>query len=337
MKDIFGEALAEFEYLMADVRYEIFLNSDGQSLDGDSELSILSGANKIFLNSSDPSAAQKYLYTALKLVNFIDIFREARKRSNGIQKSIQLLSQKVIDEYNRNGVVRLKGVLTDSEVNALRDDVDNQIARRRFSETAYDFEDLQKQQWSGADEFDGGNSDRFNLEMYKLVLDTDPEARPILDKVNDEESGMFFYDAGQWRFYEGIKKCAIDSALPHISAKLMDSSFVNFWEDTTFVKSPNTSQRTTFHQDWSYFQIKGEKCCIVWIPLDPVTEENGGMEYIRGSHLWGKTYAPNLLIAQSIDPMSPYEKLEDIESNIHKHDVIRFLSLIHISEPTRPY
>ncbi len=242
----------------------------------------------------------------------------------GIQKSIQLLSQKVIDEYNRNGVVRLKGVLTDSEVNALRDDVDNQIARRRFSETAYDFEDLQKQQWSGADEFDGGNSDRFNLEMYKLVLDTDPEARPILDKVNDEESGMFFYDAGQWRFYEGIKKCAIDSALPHISAKLMDSSFVNFWEDTTFVKSPNTSQRTTFHQDWSYFQIKGEKCCIVWIPLDPVTEENGGMEYIRGSHLWGKTYAPNLLIAQSIDPMSPYEKLEDIESNIHKHDVIRF-------------
>lgn len=86
MKDIFGEALAEFEYLMADVRYEIFLNSDGQSLDGDSELSILSGANKIFLNSSDPSAAQKYLYTALKLVNFIDIFREARKRSNGNSK-----------------------------------------------------------------------------------------------------------------------------------------------------------------------------------------------------------------------------------------------------------
>jgi len=48
------------------------------------------------------------------------------------------------------------------------------------------------------------------------------------------------------------------------------------------------------------------------------------MEYIRGSHLWGKTYAPNLLISQSIDPTSPYEKLPDIEGSREDYDIISF-------------
>jgi len=135
---------------------------------------------------------------------------------------------------------------------------------------------------------------------------------------------MFFYDAAGWRFYEGIRKAALDSALPGICTQLLDTSYLNFWEDTTFVKAPNTGQRTSFHQDYSYFQIRGEKCCIVWIPLDNVTYENGAMEYVRGSHKWGKKYAPNLLVSQSVFPDSPYEKTPDIEAAPEDYDIVSF-------------
>ena len=104
----------------------------------------------------------------------------------------------------------------------------------------------------------------------------------------------------------------------------MDTAYTHFWEDTTFVKAPMTPQRTVFHRDWSYFQIDGEKCCIMWIPLDPVDAENGRMEYIRGSHLWGRIYAPSIFFAQSASPVSPYDKLPDIEGNRDDYDIVGF-------------
>ncbi len=46
------------------------------------------------------------------------------------------------------------------------------------------------------------------------------------------------------------------------------------------------------------------------------------MQYIRGSHLWNKTYAPNLFISQTpmLDAEDP--KLPDIENNLEKYDIV---------------
>jgi len=100
----------------------------------------------------------------------------------------------------------------------------------------------------------------------------DLDKRPIRDEANitSEKPGMFFYDAAGWRSYPDIKKVALHSKLPSLCAELLDFTYLNFWEDTTFVKAPNTPQRTSFHQDCGHFQIQGRKCAVVWIPLDPV-------------------------------------------------------------------
>jgi len=176
----------------------------------------------------------------------------------------------------------------------------------------------------GKSEIGGGDADRFDMGEISAILDSDPKLRPIRDDVDSEDDGMFFYDAAGWRFYDGIRNAALDSSLPDICAKLMNSTYLNFWEDTTFVKAPNTGQRTSFHQDYGYFQIKGEKCCIVWMALDPVNRENGAMEYVRGSHKWGEKYAPNVLIAQSTFPDSPYDRTPDIEANPGDYDIVSF-------------
>lgn len=242
----------------------------------------------------------------------------------GIQIDLPLLSESDLKTYEDDGVVCLRGVITPEEISSLRKGVAKQMLGKHGRYSSYDFEDIQKQVWSGKDSIDVEGADRFDIELLELIMKTDPDARPIKDEIDGEETGRFFYDAAGWRFYDEIKSVATKSALPRLVTRLMDTTYTNFWEDTTFVKTPGTSQRTTFHQDWSYFQIDGEKCCIVWIPLDPVDSKNGAMEYIRGSHKWGKTYAPNVLIAQSIDPTSPYDKAPDIEGNRDDFDIISF-------------
>lgn len=230
-------------------------------------------------------------------------------------------------KYERDGVVCLRGLLSKVEVSALRVGFDAQYKNRHTSLSSYDFEEMQRQAFRPeVTEFDMGTSDRFDMELLKLILATDEEARPIRDELfgGDLGDGEFFHDAAGWRSYSQIRDVAFRSKLPSVVSKLMRAKETRFWEDTSFGKAPRTPQRTVFHQDWSYFQIEGDQCCIVWIPLDKVDVENGRMEYIRGSHLNQKPYAPNVLFAQSANPMSPYDKLPDIEGNRDSYDIIGF-------------
>lgn len=234
------------------------------------------------------------------------------------------LSDAQIASYEKDGYLLLKNVIKPDEIEALRYSVDAQVKNLETTRTGYDFESLAKQVWSGRDELDAMSADRFEIEYYKAMIDDDKQARPIQDNTNDagEEDGMFFYEAGGWRQYNGIRQSALDSALPEVCAKLMNSDYLNFWEDTTFVKAPNTFQRTAFHQDYAYFQIKGRKCCIVWIPLDSATKTSGTMQYVRGSHLWNETYAPNVFIAQTPFFDAEDQRLPDIEGNMESFDIV---------------
>ena len=245
----------------------------------------------------------------------------------GFDFSRPLLTDVDLKAYERDGVVHLKGVLKSDEIQALRNAVHQQITNKEASLSAYDFEEMQRQAFSGdVSDIDLGRSERFDIDLLKFIVETDPDARPIRDDLPFKNNmvGSFFHDAAGWRHYPEIKQVACDSDLPDIVTQLMKTEYTHFWEDTTFVKAPNTPQRTVFHQDWSYFQIEGEKCCIVWIPLDEVDAENGRMEYIGGSHKTGDIYAPNIFFAQSASPVSPYKKLPDIEGNRDQHNILAF-------------
>jgi len=235
------------------------------------------------------------------------------------------LTVEQIAKYEKDGFLHLKNVITPSEISALRTAVSDQIRSLGQTRTGYDFESIANQIWSGKDTIQTDTADRFEVEYYKAMINDDIDAKPIRGKFKNDsrdKDGMFFYDAGGWRAHRGIREVALDSALPALCAKLMESGYVNFWDDTTFVKTPHTKQHTAFHQDYTYFQITGEKCCIVWIPLDESTAENGTMQYVRGSHLWDKTYAPNLFISQTTIFDATDEKLPDIDNNPDQFDIV---------------
>lgn len=228
------------------------------------------------------------------------------------------------DAFDRDGVVCLHNVLTSEEVDHLRRTVGWQMAGLRQSSTGYDFDDLARQIWEPGRDVDTGAAERFDMQVMKNMILADPKAQPLREDDPAEGTGVFFYDAAAWKSDSGVRRVAFDSRLPGIAAALLDARYVNFWEDTTFVKGPHTRQKTAFHQDLAYFQISGTQCVVIWIALDPVTHDNGRMQYVRGSHLWGETYAPNVFISQTPFQSSPEHKCPDIEGAPDDYDILAF-------------
>lgn len=228
------------------------------------------------------------------------------------------------DTFECDGVVVLRGILAADEVNGLRRDVEAQLAQFGASPSGYDFEAIGQQVWNEA-EIDTHRASRFDFAATRERVMADPEARSLLEPDDGTgRTGRFFYDAAGWRRLDGIREVALDSALPEAIAGLLRTPTLHFWEDTTFVKEPGTRQKTAFHQDLAYFQISGEQCAIVWMPLDATDASNGRIEYVRGSHRDPITYAPNVFFAQTLREGAPDPRLPDIEGNRADYDIVSF-------------
>lgn len=234
---------------------------------------------------------------------------------------------KHIKRFEQDGVICLRNVLSEAEVAALQSSVQRQLEALGKSRTGYDLEAIARQIWSKNSDIDTGAADRFQFGGLKARIAEDPEASPLLEAALSVDEGSFFYDVAAWKQDLGVRSVAFDSALPEIVAELLGANSLNFWEDTTFVKAPNTRQKTAFHQELAYFQIEGDQCVIVWIPLDPASKQNGVVEYVRGSHLWGDTYAPNIFLTSTLkeDAVGTgMPRLPDIDNNREDYDIISF-------------
>ena len=51
--------------------------------------------------------------------------------------------------------------------------------------------------------------------------------------------------------------------------------------DQVFAKAPGEGSRTGWHNDLPYWPLKGWQVLTVWVSLDPITRENGALEFIR--------------------------------------------------------
>ncbi len=107
-----------------------------------------------------------------------------------------------------------------------------------------------------------------------------------------ENAGRHYGDFFVWLRDLDFKALMMDSPLPELAAQLMDTSRVSFFYDQLLVKEPGTAEPTPLHQDLPYWPVKGEHIMSVWVPFDPVRFDSGAVQYVYGSHRWGKLYAP---------------------------------------------
>lgn len=92
---------------------------------------------------------------------------------------------------------------------------------------------------------------------------------------------------------EEFRQFTFDTGLAELAAQATDSEQVRVYFDQIFVKKANTgSQVFDWHQDHPYWPIGGTQVASTWVALTAATAETSSLEFVKGSHLWGKTYRP---------------------------------------------
>lgn len=139
------------------------------------------------------------------------------------------------------------------------------------------------------------------------------------------DAGGFFYDDFMWTFNGTFRRFQEESPMPGWAATLLESRTANLACDVMFVKEPGTPNHTPWHHDQPYLWMDGKKVLSFWTPLDPVTYESGGLDWIPGSHRWGRWFKPQGFDPKNfVDYPDIYEDIPDFEAERDQHDIVQF-------------
>ena len=80
--------------------------------------------------------------------------------------------------------------------------------------------------------------------------------------------------------------------LARLAAQATGSEQVRIYFDQIFVKEAGTDSEFRWHQDHPYWPIGGDQVVSTWVALTRSTVEGSALEFVRGSHRWGRTFRP---------------------------------------------
>jgi len=135
--------------------------------------------------------------------------------------------------------------------------------------------------------------------------------------------GRFFSGRFMWRDHPQFRAFVFESPMARIAQRLMGSRSVTFIYDHLFNKEPGTPDPSPWHNDLPYWPVDGEQICSIWVPFDYVTPDSGVVQYVRGSHRWGKKFKPVSAGGDSREfSGSGFEPVPDIEASPGQFELI---------------
>ena len=217
--------------------------------------------------------------------------------------------------YERDGVVRLQGILAPELIERLVKGIDDALYG----------------QWTakGIQTYDASaTADQLDAAGVAVLSDARAKAIP------QDKRGRFVSMIGANTINADIRALAVDSPLPYVAARLFRTDKVNFYDDQTLMKEPGTREYTAFHTDEPYYHLSGDQVCGMWVSPDVVTADSGAMRYVRGSHRWGTFFKANVFVSQTsigelMSEASDEEnqiQLPDIEGNPDQYDIVTYPS-----------
>jgi ectoine hydroxylase-related dioxygenase (phytanoyl-CoA dioxygenase family) len=107
------------------------------------------------------------------------------------------------------------------------------------------------------------------------------------------------------------------------AARLMRSRTARIFHEHVLVKEPGNSMKTPWHQDQPYYLVDGRQSVSFWVPLDHVPRAIS-VEYVAGSHKWGKDFRPQRFDGTSLYQGDTSEAVPDVEAKREDWPVLGF-------------
>ena len=135
--------------------------------------------------------------------------------------------------------------------------------------------------------------------------------------------GRFYFNTFMWTYHDGFRQFVHQSPAAEIAATVMGSRKVNIFFDQLLIKEPGTEEHTPWHHDIPFWPVRGNDICTIWLALDPVSRESGAVEYIKGSHRWGKAFHPPAFAGDNKYRIDLPE-VPDIEADRDQYEFLQF-------------
>ena len=207
-------------------------------------------------------------------------------------------------QYERDGVVMIRQAVTLGQIAGLKVALEEVFSR---GDTAHQ----------------GG---RTNMSTAAAEAAADRGTVLLHDSAEDAgaPSGEYLTETNTGRWHHGVRRFEHESDLPAVIGGLVGTKTLRFFGDHCFLKEPNSSLQTAFHQDMPYFSWTGDQAGVCWVPVDTVTKESGAMRYVKGSHRW-EQFAPRLLYSNEAvdDAAADYSPILPSDEEIYEqHEVL---------------
>ncbi|MEO8779928.1 MAG: phytanoyl-CoA dioxygenase family protein [Rhodanobacter sp.] len=162
------------------------------------------------------------------------------------------------------------------------------------------------------------------VERMRAAIEVELAGNSPTSSEYGRQAGRFYGDFFLWLHNPEFRAFAFDSPLPALASQLMGSARVNLFYDQLFVKEPGSVEPTPWHQDLPYWPVAGRQIVSIWTPFDRATPDNGVVTYVRGSHLWGRTFKPKAFDNNNAGAFaaSPYETIPNIDDERDRHEFI---------------
>ena len=107
------------------------------------------------------------------------------------------------------------------------------------------------------------------------------DGRTLDEKTPYEQS--FIQCQYVWEDSPGVRPLTFHPRVGELTAALLGAGRVRLWHDQALYKEAG-GRETEAHQDHPYWPMSGRDAVTIWIPLADVTETDGCMGYVPGSH-----------------------------------------------------
>ncbi len=174
------------------------------------------------------------------------------------------LDESEIRQYEEQGYLCPIRVLSDEQVSEINVALDAHISGQRDSVT-YELTDPIKIRRTV------GEQGQATFE-YEDVEASKPHTFPFLFNLWKHDS-----------LFDGIAR---NPVIAGFARQLLNSSGVHLFEDNIVIKNPYT-KTIPWHQDYPYWPLATPDAITVWIALEPISQANGTMQVVPGSHKFG--------------------------------------------------
>ena len=154
---------------------------------------------------------------------------------------------------------------------------------------------------------------------------------PLTPTVEGARAPDYFQKLRVWEKDTVFRHFCTASPAPEVAARLVRSDKMNLLYDQMFNIAPGSADRTAWHHDLPFWPVRGTQVVTVWLAFDRIGEENGGLEFIRGSHRWKARFQPYSSAngGQTLEPFESgrddgFEPIPDFDAKRDEHEILSF-------------